>query len=101
MISYGMSSGPVTDVNLGILAAKGSLFVTFPALYPYAVDQKTTQAMADEVFDMIPEGKIEITVNQRYHLKDIATAHDSLESRKTTGSTVLYPDTVAHKYNVL
>lgn len=101
MVSFGNVSGAVTGVNLSILASKGSLYLTRPRLIGYATDQKTSQAMADELFDLILSRKIEIEINQRYSLKDVAAAQDSLQSGKTIGSTVLFPDELASNYETL
>ena len=91
MVSFGNASGPVTGVNLGILAQKGSLFVTRPTLFGYANTPERLQAMADELFGLIADGRIKVEVNQRFALADAAKAHTALASRQTTGSTVLIP----------
>ena len=91
MVSYGNASGPVTGVDLGILAAKGSLFVTRPTLATYSAKRSDLLAMASDLFDVVRSGKVRINVNQTYPLKDAAEAHKALEARKTTGSTVLIP----------
>lgn len=91
MVSYGNASGPVPPVNLAILAAKGSLYVTRPTLFAHIATREATQAMADELFGMVTSGRIRIRVDQRYALKDVAQAHRDLESRSTTGSGVLLP----------
>lgn len=89
--SYGNASGPVTGVALGTLGAKGSIFVTRPALFNYYADPDERAAGAARVFEMIGNGAIKITIGQRYPLADAAQAHRDLESRKTSGSTVLIP----------
>jgi NADPH:quinone reductase len=89
--SYGNASGPVTGVALGTLGAKGSVFVTRPALFNYYAEPAERAAGAARVFEMIGKGAIEITIGQRYPLADAAQAHRDLESRKTSGSTVLIP----------
>jgi len=91
LVSYGNASGPVKDVDLGMLAAKGSLFVTRPTLAHYATDPATMQSMADELFGMVKSGKIKVEINQRYALADVQQAHRDLEGRKTTGQTVIIP----------
>jgi NADPH2:quinone reductase len=91
LVSFGNASGPVTGVNLGILAQKGSLFVTRPTLFGYASTPERLQAMADELFGLIADGRIKVEVNQRFALADAAKAHTALSSRQTTGSTVLIP----------
>jgi NADPH2:quinone reductase len=89
MVSFGNSSGPVENFGLGILAAKGSLYVTRPTLNTYGAKRENLVAMAKELFEVVLSGAVKIEVNQTYPLKDAAKAHRDLESRKTTGSTVL------------
>lgn len=91
MVSFGNSSGAVTGVNLGILAAKGSLFVTRPTLGTHVVPRARLEESSAELFDLMRQGKIKIDVEQRYPLADAAKAHGDLEARKTVGSTVLIP----------
>lgn len=91
MVSFGNASGAVPPVNLGILASKGSLYVTRPTLGTYVAKREELVANANELFDLVKKGVIKIEVNQTYALKDAAQAHRDLESRKTTGSTVLIP----------
>ncbi|UCG97758.1 MAG: quinone oxidoreductase [Burkholderiales bacterium] len=91
MVSFGNASGAVTGVNLGILAAKGSLFVTRPTLATHVVPRSRLEASAEELFDMMESGKIKFKIDQRYKLADAARAHIDLASRKTTGSSVLVP----------
>jgi NADPH2:quinone reductase len=88
---FGNGSGPVPPFDLGLLAAKGSLYITRPTLMTYTAKREDLEAMAAELFDMIKSGKVKIEVNQTYALKDAAQAHRDLEGRKTTGSTVLLP----------
>lgn len=91
MASYGNASGPVAPVALATLAAKGSLYVTRPTIFTHIATREATQAMADDLFGMVTSGKVKIRVDQRYALKDAAQAHVDLESRRTTGSSVLLP----------
>ena len=91
MVSFGNASGPVTQINPGILAAKGSLFLTRPTLFHYVASRPELLAAARDLFSMIKSKKIKISVNQTYPLRDAARAQADLESRKTTGSTVLIP----------
>jgi NADPH2:quinone reductase len=91
MVSFGNASGPVTGVNLGILAQKGSLFVTRPTLAHHITPRKKLEESAAELFDLITRGKIKVEIDQRFPLAEAAAAHRALESRKTTGSTVLLP----------
>ncbi|WP_043336696.1 quinone oxidoreductase family protein [Belnapia moabensis] len=87
MISYGNASGPVTT-DLGVLAAKGSLYVTRPTLNTYTAKRDDLVATANDLFEVVKSGGVKIAVNQTFALKDAAEAHRALESRKTTGSTV-------------
>jgi NADPH:quinone reductase len=88
MVSFGNASGPVENLNLGLLASKGSLYLTRPTLNTYGAKRENLVAMAKELFDVVLSGAVKIEVNQTYPLKDAAKAHRDLESRKTTGSTV-------------
>jgi NADPH:quinone reductase len=85
---FGQSSGAVEPLNLGLLAQKGSLYVTRPTLATYAAKRENLVAMANELFD-VKSGAVKIEVRQTYPLKDAAKAHADLAARKTTGSTVL------------
>lgn len=91
LVSFGNASGPVTGVDLGILAKKGSLFLTRPSLMGYADTPERLQAMADELFAMIISGRLHIDINQRYPLREAAAAQRALSARETTGSTILLP----------
>jgi NADPH2:quinone reductase len=91
MVSYGNASGPVGPVDIGILAAKGSLYLTRPSLATYTAKRSDLEKVAADLFDVVSRGVVKIEVNQTYPLKDAAAAHIALESRKTTGSTVLLP----------
>jgi NADPH:quinone reductase len=88
MVSFGQASGKVEPFDAGILAAKGSLYLTRPTLNTYAAKREDLVAAAKELFDVVGSGAVKITVNQTYALKDAAQAHRDLEGRKTTGSTV-------------
>ena len=88
MASFGQASGKVEPFDAGILAAKGSLYLTRPTLGTYAAKREDLVAMAKELFEVVGSGAVKITVNQTYALKDAAQAHRDLEGRKTTGSTV-------------
>lgn len=92
MVSFGNASGPVEGVNLGILAAKGSLYVTRPILHAYMTNAQETQAAANEMFDLVTSGKLNVVIGQRFALKDAGLAHEALTSRRTTGATVLTLD---------
>lgn len=89
--SFGNASGAVEGVNLGVLAQKGSLFVTRPTLFDYYRDPAEAAAGVKRVFDLIGNGALTVTIGQRYRLRDAAQAHRDLEARRTTGSTVLVP----------
>lgn len=91
LVSFGNASGPVTGVNLGVLAQKGSLFVTRPQLAGYADTPERLQAMADELFAMLGSGQVQVEIGQRFPLAEAARAHEALASRRTVGSTVLLP----------
>ena len=90
-VSFGNASGPVPPFDMLLLSQKGSLYVTRPALVTYAAKRPDLLKMAEEVFAMVKAGKIVNDARQTYALKDAAKAHSDLESRKTTGSTVLLP----------
>jgi len=91
MVSFGNASGAVPPFNAGILAQKGSLFLTRPTLATYAATREELVKGARELFAVVKSGKVKISVNQTYPLKDAAQAQQDLEARKTTGSTVLLP----------
>lgn len=91
MVSFGNASGAVPPVNLGVLAPKGSLYVTRPTLMTYTAKREDLVTTAAELFQMVGSGKVKIEVNQTYPLSETAQAHRDLEARKTTGSTVLLP----------
>ncbi|MFJ5300748.1 NADPH:quinone reductase [Pseudomonas sp. SLFW] len=91
LVSFGNASGAVSGVNLGILAQKGSLYVTRPTLGSYANSPEALQAMADEVFAMVTSGKVKVDDIKKYALKDAAQAHTDLSGRRTTGSIILVP----------
>jgi NADPH2:quinone reductase len=91
MVSYGNASGPVAIPDLGILAAKGSLYLTRPTLATYTAKREDLIARANDLFDVVLSGAVKIRVNQTFPLKDAAEAHRALEARRTTGSTVLLP----------
>ena len=91
LVSFGNASGAVTGVNLGILAQKGSLYVTRPTLASYADTPARLQAMADELFAMIESGQLQVEIGQRFALSEAAEAQRALSARQTTGSTILLP----------
>ena len=91
MASFGQSSGPYGPVDVGILAAKGSLFLTRPSLNTYTAKREDLVKTANDLFDVVKSGAVKINVNQTFALKDAAESHRALEGRKTTGSVVLVP----------
>jgi NADPH2:quinone reductase len=91
MVSYGNASGPVAAFDPGILAAKGSLFLTRPTLGNYTRTQKELQETADDLFAVIASKAVKIQINQRFKLADAKAAHEALHSRNTTGATILTP----------
>jgi NADPH2:quinone reductase len=91
MVSFGNASGPVAPVNIGILATKGSLFLTRPTLVNYTSTREELLTAARELFSVVKKGVVKIKVNQTYPLRNASQAHADIESRKTTGSTVLLP----------
>ena len=88
MVCVGTASGPIDGFNPQLLAMKGSLYLTRPALADYIADPAEKEALAGELFDHVASGRIKIEINQRYALQDAAQAHRDLESRQTTGSSV-------------
>ncbi len=91
MVSYGNASGPVSGVNLGILASKGSLFVTRPTLGTHVATREKVEAASKELFGMVTTKKIRFDVDRSYALGDVAKAHEDLAARKTMGSVVILP----------
>ena len=89
--SFGQSSGVLPEVNLGILAQKGSLFATRPTLFNYVAERHELEANAADLFSVVENGTVNIAVNNKYDLSDVATAHSDLEGRKTVGSSLLIP----------
>jgi NADPH2:quinone reductase len=89
LANFGNASGKVEPLDLGLLAAKGSLYVSRPTLFTHISSRESTQEMADELFAVVASGKVDIRIDQRFALADVAEAHRSLEARKTTGCTIL------------
>jgi NADPH2:quinone reductase len=89
MVSFGQSSGPIEPMDLGLLAAKGSLFITRPTLMTYTAQREDLLAHAADLFDVVEKGVVKIEVHQTFALAEAAQAHRDLENRKTTGSSVL------------
>jgi NADPH2:quinone reductase len=88
LVCVGTASGPVPPIDAMQLAVKGSLFVTRPALADYIADPAEKTALAAEIFGHVAAGRIRIEINQRYGLEDAARAHEDLEARRTTGSSI-------------
>ena len=91
LVSFGNASGPVKALDLGWLSARGSLYVTRPTLMSYTATDAELKETAGDVIEMVKSGKVTIPVNQRYALADVVKAHEDIESRRTTGTTVLVP----------
>ena len=92
MVSFGQASGAVPPLELGVLSAKGSLFLTRPTLMTYTAKREDLLDHANDLFDVVQNGAVKVEVRQTYSLSDAAQAHRDLEARKTTGSTVLIPE---------
>jgi NADPH:quinone reductase len=90
-VSFGNSSGSVEAFNINLLQSKGSLFATRPTLNAYAAKRDDLLSIAGDLFGIVASGKVKIPINQRYPLKDAAKAHRDLESRATTGTSILIP----------
>ena len=91
MVSFGQASGPVPPLDIALLSAKGSLFLTRPSLMSYTAKREDLVAHAGDLFDVVRQGKVTVEIRQRYPLAEAARAHRDLEARKTTGSTILIP----------
>ncbi len=91
MVSYGNASGPVPPFDISVLSTKGSLFLTRPTLSTYIAAHEDLEAVSRDLFDVVSSGAVKIQVNQTFPLAEAAAAHEALEGRKTTGSTVLLP----------
>jgi NADPH2:quinone reductase len=91
MVSYGSASGPVPPVDVSMLGAKGSWFLTRPSLSSYTATHGDLLSVSSDLFDAVISGAVKIQVNQTFALADAAAAHEALEARRTTGSTVLLP----------
>ena len=89
MVSFGTASGAPPPFSVGILAGKGSLYVTRQTVFTHIATRESTQAMADDLFDAVTSGKVKIRIGQRYPLEQVQQAHRDLEARKTTGCTIL------------
>lgn len=92
MVSFGQSSGPVAPVELGLLSAKGSLFLTRPTLMTYTAKREDLLTHARDLFDVVEKGVVKVDIRQTYHLSDAVRAHRDLEGRRTIGSSIFLPD---------
>ncbi len=91
MVSFGNSSGPVTGVDLGILGPKGSLYLTRQTLMTHTANRATLEEMANNVFNLMKDGKLDLAARQTYSLADATQAHRDLEARNTVGGMILVP----------
>jgi NADPH2:quinone reductase len=91
MVSFGQSSGPIAPFDVSLLAQKGCLFLTRPNLFAYTSTRDELVATAQELFDVVGPGNVQIEIGQRFPLQEAAAAQQALEERRTTGSTVLLP----------
>ena len=89
LANFGNASGKVEPFDIGLLGAKGSLYVSRPTVFTHIATRESTQEMADDLFAMVTSGQVTIRIDQRFALSDVGEAHRSLEARKTTGSTIL------------
>jgi NADPH:quinone reductase len=89
MASFGNASGPVNPFSPGILGPKGSIYVTRQTLFRHLTTRESTQAMADDLFEVVTSGKVKIHIDQTFPLAQIQDAHKALEARKTTGCTII------------
>ena len=91
MVSFGNASGAPAPLDLQTLASKGSLYITRPTMVTYTLSPEELQQSSDDLFSRVLSGDIRIEINQRYPLADVQRAHSDMESRKTTGSSILLP----------
>jgi NADPH2:quinone reductase len=91
MVSFGQSSGKIEPFDIGVLSAKGSLFLTRPTLMTYTASRDDLLTASKDLFSVVGSGAVKIEINQRFPLADAKAAHEALEGRKTTGSTLLMP----------
>jgi NADPH2:quinone reductase len=91
LVSFGQSSGKIDPFDIGVLDARGSLYATRPTLFSYTATRADLESSAGALFDVVGSGAVRVTVNRTFPLAEAADAHRALESRQTTGSTVLLP----------
>ena len=92
MVSFGNASGAPDPLDLQLLSAKGSLFITRPTLLTYTGTTQELRDSSQAVFDRVRSGVLQVEINQRYALEDVQQAHRDLEARATRGSTILLPE---------
>jgi NADPH2:quinone reductase len=92
MVTFGQSSGPIAPLDLSVLAAKGSLFLTRPSLMTYTAQRDDLVAHAHDLFDVVAKGVVKIDLRQTYPISEAAQAHRDLEGRKTAGSSIFIPE---------
>ena len=91
MVSFGQASGPIPPVDLSVFAQKGSLFFTRPTLFNYADTASNLRTMSDDLFKCVASGEVKIKIDQKFALSEARSAHEALEARQTTASTILVP----------
>jgi NADPH2:quinone reductase len=91
MVSFGQASGPIPPVDLSVFAQKGSLFFTRPTLFNYADTANNLRTMSDDLFKFVASGEVKIKIDQKFALSEARSAHEALEARQTTASTILVP----------
>ena len=91
LVSFGQSSGKIDPFDIGVLGAKGSLYATRPTLFTYTATRADLESSAQALFEVVGSGAVRVSVNRTFPLAEAADAHRALESRQTTGSTVLLP----------
>jgi NADPH:quinone reductase len=91
LVSFGSASGPIDAFNLGILAQKGSLYVTRPTLMTHMAKRETLDEIAKDLFDVVGRGAVKIPIHSRRKLSEAEAVHRALEGRETTGATIMHP----------
>lgn len=91
MILYGSASGPVPPLDVGVLAARGSIYLQRPVLATYTRTRELLLALAGDVLALVHDGKLDVRIGARYPLEDAARSHEDLEARRTTGKLLLIP----------
>ena len=91
LVSFGSASGPIEAFNIGILAQKGSLYVTRPTLMTHMAKRETLDEIASDLFDVVGRGAVKIPIHSRRKLSEAEAVHRALEGRETTGATIMHP----------